>query len=96
MQQPWKYSSLVKCSLQSENKLAAPVMESILNEIFNTYNPRNFQEFATERKRTICYDLETSNYRYPQPASLKEINSLSEFKRRIKHWICSDYPYGVM
>ena len=92
MQQPWKYSSLVKCSLQSENKLAASVMESILNKIFNTYNPRNFQEFVTERKRTVWYDLETFNYRYPQPESLKEINSLSEFKRNIKHWICSDYP----
>ena len=91
MQQPWKYSSLVKCSLQNEKKLAAPIMESILNKIFNTYNPRNFQEFATERKRTVCYDLETFNYRYPQPETLKEINSLSEVKRNIKRWICSDY-----
>ena len=91
-QQPWKYSNLVKCSLQSEKKLAAPIMESILNKIFNTYNPRNFQEIATERKRTVCYDLETFNYHYPQPESLKEINSLSKFKINIKHWICSDYP----
>ena len=91
MQQPWKYSSLVKCSLQNEKKLAAPIMESILNKIFNTYNPRNFQEFETEIKRTVCYDLETFNYCYPQPETLKEINSLSEVKRNIKRWICSDY-----
>ena len=61
-------------------------MESILNKRFNTYNLRNFQEFATERKRTVWYGLETFSYRYPQlwsllPESLKEMNSLSQFRR---------------
>ena len=65
-----------------KNELAPPIMESILNKRFNTYNLRNFQEFATERKRTVWYGLETFSYRYPQlwsllPESLKEMNSLS-------------------
>ena len=33
-----------------KNELAPPIMESISNKRFNTYNLRNFQEFATERK----------------------------------------------
>ena len=52
-----------------KNELAPPIMESILNKRFNTYNLRNFQEFATERKRTVWYGLETFSYRYPQPWS---------------------------
>ena len=72
-----------------KNELALPIIESILNKRFNTYNLRNFQEFATERKRTVWYDLETFSYCYPQlwsllPESLKDMNSLSQFKRNIK------------
>ena len=68
-------------------------MESILNKRFNTYNLRNFREFAVERKRTVWYGRKTLSYRYPQlwsllPESLKERNSLSQFKRNIKRWIC--------
>ena len=80
-----------------KNKLAPSIMESILNKRFNTYNLRNFQEFATERKKTVWYGLKTLSYRYPQlwslmPKSLNEINYLGQFKRNIKHWICSDCP----
>ena len=80
-----------------KNELAPPIMESILNKRFNTYNLRNFQEFATERKRTVWYGLETFSYRYPQlwsllPESLKEIISLSQSKRNIKHLICCNWP----
>ena len=49
-----------------KNELAPPIMESILNKRFNTYNLRNFQEFATERKRTVWYGLETFSYHYPK------------------------------
>ena len=49
-----------------KNELAPPIMDSTLNKRFNTYNLRNFQEFATERKRTVWYGLETITYRYPQ------------------------------
>ena len=80
-----------------KNELAPPIMESILNKRFNTYNLRNFQEFATERKRTVWYGLENLSYRYPQlwsllPESLKEIISLSQSKRNIKHLICCNWP----
>ena len=51
---------------------APPIMESIFNKRFNTYNLRNFQNFATERKRTVWYGLETLSYRYPQVKSFKE------------------------
>ena len=53
-----------------KNELAPPIMESILNKRFNTYNLRNFQEFATERKRTVWYGLEILSYHYPQLWSL--------------------------
>ena len=78
-----------------KNGLAPAIMESVLNKRFNTYNLRNFQEFATGRRRTVWYGLETHSYCYPQLwsllfESLKEMNSLSQFKRNIKHWICRD------
>ena len=78
-----------------KNELAPPIMESILNKRFNTYNLRNFQEFATEIRRTVWYVLETLSYCYLQICSLlsenlKEMNFLSQFKRNIKHWICRD------
>ena len=49
-----------------KNELAPPMMEPILNKRFNTYNLRNFQEFATERKRTVWYGLETFSSLDPQ------------------------------
>ena len=62
---------------------------------FNTYNLRNFQEFATEKKER--YGLESLSHRYPQlwsllSESLKEMNSLSQLKINIKHWICRYCP----
>ena len=57
---------LIENVFKMKNGLALPIMESILNKRFNTYNQRNFQEFATERKRTVWYGLETLSYRYPQ------------------------------
>ena len=48
-----------------KNELAPPIMAAILNKIFNTYSLRNFQEFVTERKRTVWYGLKTFSYRYP-------------------------------
>ena len=65
-----------------KNELTPPIMESILNRRVSTYNLSNFQEFVTERQRTVWYDLDTLSYRYPQPWSLlpetlKETNLLS-------------------
>ena len=49
-----------------KNELDLPIMESVLNKRFNTYNLRNFLDFATERKRTVWYGLETFSYPYPK------------------------------
>ena len=57
-------------AFKMKNGLAPPIMESILDKRFNTYNLRNFQVFAMERKRTVWYGLETLSYRYPQLWSL--------------------------
>ena len=57
-------------AFKMKDGLAPPIMESILNKRFNTYNLRNFQVFATERKRTVWYGLETLSYLYPQLWSL--------------------------
>ena len=83
-------------AFKMKKERAPPIMESILNKRFNTYDLRNFQNFATERKRTVWHGLETLSYLYPQVKSLKEMNYLGKFKRNFKHWICSDCPYGVM
>ena len=66
----WNIQTFLIEVFKTKNGLAPPIMESILNMRFNTYNLRNFQEFATERKRTIYYGLETLSYRYPQLWSL--------------------------
>ena len=83
-------NSLVIEVFKMKNELAPPIMESILKKRFNTYNLRNFQEFATERNRTVWYRLEAFSYRYPQlwsllPERRKEMNSFSQFKINIKH-----------
>ena len=43
-----------------KNELAPLIMESISNKRFNTYNLRNFQEFAAERKRPVGMVLKVS------------------------------------
>ena len=80
-----KIQALLIEVFKMKNELVPLIMELILNERCNTYNLRNFQEFETERKRTVWYGLETLSYRYPQlwsllPTSLKEMTSLSQKK----------------
>ena len=43
-----------------KNELAPPIMKSTLNEKFNTYNLRNFLEFAMERKEPFGMVLKPS------------------------------------
>ena len=57
-----------------------PVMRSVLNKRFNTFNLGNFQKIATERKRTVWFGLETLSYGHAPlwsllRESLKEMNS---------------------
>ena len=72
-------------------------MDSMFERRNEPYNLRNFQEFLTERKRTVHFGLETLSYRSPQlwsllPANIKEAESLHYFKRNVKKWICTTCP----
>ena len=43
------------------NNLNPPIMDFMSERKNNTYNLRNFQEFATKRKRNVKMDLETTD-----------------------------------
>ena len=63
----------------------------------NTYNLKNFQQFATKRKRTIKMGFKSLNYRSLQlwpifPENLRQINSLVQFKESVRKWDCTDCP----
>ena len=80
-----------------KNNLNPPIMDNMFERRNNTYNLRNFQEFATKRKRTVKMGLETLNYRSPQlwsilPENLRQINSLVQFKESVRKWVCIDCP----
>ena len=73
------------------------IMASILKARNNTYNIRNFQEFETERKRTVYFGFETISYRPPQlwsllPEHMRRLNSIDQFKRSIRQWVCNTCP----
>ena len=78
-----------------KNNLNPPIMDNMFERRNNTYNFRNFQEFAAKRKRTVKMGLETLNYRFPQLWSillenLRQINSLVQFKESVRKWVCID------
>ena len=69
-------------------------MDSMLNRRNVTYNFRNLQEFLSERKKTVCYGLQTLSYLTRQlwtllPEKIKQINK-SIFKNDVKQWICKE------
>ena len=75
-----------------EYEVAPPIMDSMFERRNESYNLHNFQEFLTERKRTVHYDLETLSYRSqqlwsPLPENIKKVESLEIFKRKEKNWI---------
>ena len=79
-----------------KNNLNPPIMGFMFEQRNNTYNLRNFQEFATKRKRTVKVDLETLNYRSPQlwsvlPENVRQINSLLQFNESVRKWDSIDY-----
>ena len=80
-----------------KNNLKPPIMDFMFERRDNAFNNRNFQEFMTERKRTVKTGLETLNYRFPQlwsilPKNLRQINSLIQFKESVMKWDCIDCP----
>ena len=75
-----------------KNNLNPPIMDFMFERRNNTYNLRNFQEFAMKRRRTVKMGLKTSNYRSPQlwsilPENLRQINSLVQFKKALENGI---------
>ena len=92
-----------------KNELALPIMDSVFERRNESYNLCNFQEFLSERKRTVHYGLkklsyrwsfETLSYRCPQLCSLlleniKEVESLEIFKRKVKNCICDNSPWRL-
>ena len=65
------------------------VMSCVLKGRNNTYNVRNFQEFETERRRTVYFGLETISYRSLQLWCLllehmRQLNSIDQFKRNVR------------
>ena len=72
-------------------------MDYLFERRNSTYNFKNFQEFATKRKRTEMTVLETLNCGSPQlwsilPENLRQINSLVQFKENIRKWDVIEYP----
>ena len=61
IQKPWFLydNGLRHERVKSKNELAPPIMDSMFEKRNEPYNLRNFQEFSTERKRTVYYGLET-------------------------------------
>ena len=49
-----------------KNELAPPIMDSMINRKNITYNLRNWQEFLSERMRTVFNGLETLSFRASQ------------------------------
>ena len=47
------------------NNSAPPIMHDMFTSCVNNFNLRNFQEFATERKKTVKCGLEPASYRCP-------------------------------
>ena len=72
-----------------KDNIDPPIMDCMFERRNNTYNLRNFQEYATKRKTTVKMGLETLNYRSLQlwpifPENLRQINSLVQFKENIR------------
>ena len=74
---------------KTKNNVKPPIMDFILERKNSTYNLRDFQEFATKRKRTVKMATETLNYRSPQlwsilPENVRQINTLVQFKESVR------------
>ena len=79
------------------NNLNPLIMDFMFERRNNAYNLRDFHEFATKRKRTVKMGPDTLNYRSPQlwlilPESVRQMNSLAQFKECVRKWNCIDCP----
>ena len=79
------------------NRLSPPIMQELFEIRTLNYNLRNFRVIQTYRKNTIAFGIETVTYKSSQlwqilPTELKSIESLHEFKRKIKEWKGENCP----
>ena len=73
------------------NRLSPPLMQELFESRTLYYNLRNFRAIQTYRKNMIAFGIETVTYKSSQlwqilPTELKSIESLREFKRKVKEW----------
>ena len=71
--------------------LSSVSMKTLFTEKANRYELRNKRSWETYNVRTVIYGTETIRNRGPKtwdhvPTEIKELNSLLEFKERIKMW----------
>ena len=72
------------------NNLIAPILNSIFHVKSNPYNLRSGTTLTTRNVKTTKYGIETLSFRGPKlwaivTESIKNSNSLSEFKTKIKN-----------
>ena len=72
-----------------KNNLNSPIMNIMFERSNNTYNIRDFQEFATKRKKTVKRVLQLWSI---LPENFQQINSLVQFKESVRKWVCIDCP----
>ena len=73
------------------NRLSPPFTQEFFETRTLNYNLRNFREIQAYRKNTLAFGIETVSCKSSQlwqllPTELKSIESLHEFKRKIKEW----------
>ena len=74
-----------------KNNLSPIFMKSVFPDTSNPYNLRNKPEFKTSNVRTVSYGTETLTFRGPKtwllvPNVIRNSESVSEFKAKIKQW----------
>ena len=74
-----------------KNNLSPSFMKSVFPDSLNPYNLRNGPEFKTSNIHTVANGSETITFRGPKtwslvPDNIKNSQSLSEFKAKIKLW----------
>ena len=74
-----------------KHNLSPLPMQELFQQVKNSQNLRNNKDFEVPKVRTVNNGIETIRYRGPitwdlVPDNIKQSNSLSEFKGKIKHW----------
>ena len=74
-----------------KNNLSPSPVQDIFQTASHNYNLRNTREWSTDNARTVYFGTETIRFRGPKtwdivPENIKEAESLSEFKQKIKTW----------